>query len=218
MPQAIDDKALARQPLQERAKMRFERVLETAETLLLESGLGGFSIPTLAERLEWPRATIYKFFPTPYAIFNELVRRDLQKLEDALFEQAARLPASTGWEEGVSIIVTRATQFYNQNPVAQLLILGGPVSDDSYRAQELTIQRLGALGRNLLSNLGVSMPLSNPDVASLAIDIGATCFRHSVFLHGRITPAYRDEAIHAMSAYLQRYADDSEPASRRKRR
>lgn len=208
MNQALSSDALPRRPLQQRAKERFERVLEEAELLLLEQGLGGFSIPLLAERLGYPRATIYKFFPTPYAVFNELLRRYLAKLEESLaLEAGPVLAQGVPWREAARVLVTHAAKFHNTNPVARLLILGGPVSDESYRAQEITIQHLGALTRRLFAAAGISLP-AEPDVATLAIDIGTTCFRHSVFLHGEITPGYRDEAVYAMVAYLLRYADN----------
>jgi len=207
MNQLLSQDALPRQPLQQRAKDRFERVLGEAEALLLEAGLGGFSIPLLAERLGYPRATIYKFFPTPYAVFNELLRRCLARLEETLVREAAPVVArNLPWREAARVLVTHAAAFHNANPVARLLILGGPVSDESYRAQEITIQHLGGLARQLLANMGIALP-REPDVATLAIDIGTTCFRHSVFLHGEITEAYRDEAVYAMVAYLARYAD-----------
>jgi AcrR family transcriptional regulator len=207
MNQVLSSDALPRRPLQQRAKERFERVLEEAETLLLEAGLGGFSIPLLAERLGYPRATIYKFFPTPYAVLNELLGRCLARLEQALVREAAPVVAQgLPWREAAQLLVTHAAAFHNANPVARLLILGGPVSDESYRAQEITIQHLGSLTRRLFDTVGVKLP-QEPDVATLAIDIGTTCFRHSVFLHGEITPAYRDEAVYAMLAYLSRYAD-----------
>lgn len=207
MNQALNRDALPRQPLQQRAKERFERVLEEAEALLLEAGLGGFSIPLLAERLGYPRATVYKFFPTPYAVLNELLRRCLAQLEESLALKAEPVVArGLPWREAARLLVTHAAAFHNANPVARLLILGGPVSDESWRAQEITIQHLGSLTRRLFAAVGVKLP-QEPDVATLAIDIGTTCFRHSVFLHGAITPAYRDEAVYAMVAYLARYAD-----------
>jgi AcrR family transcriptional regulator len=207
MNQALNADALPRQPLQQRAKDRFERVLAEAEALLLERGLGGFSIPLLAERLDFPRATIYKFFPTPYAIFNELLRRYLAQLEEALSLAAGPVVAQgLSWREAATTLVAHAAGFHNSHPVARLLILGGPVSDESYRAQEITIQHLGGLTRRLLETARIALP-REPDVASLAVDMATTCFRHSVFLHGEITPAYRDEATYAMIRYLSRYAD-----------
>jgi AcrR family transcriptional regulator len=209
MNQPLSSDALPRQPLQQRAKERFERVLAEAETLLLEQGLNGFSIPLLAQRLRCPRATIYKFFPTPYAIFNELLRRYLARLEEALYREAAPVVAQgISWREAAAVLVTQAAGFHNSHPVARLLILGGPVSDESYRAQEITIQHLGGLTRRLFATASIALP-DQPDVASLAVDIATTCFRHSVFRHGEITAAYRDEAAYAMISYLSRYAADA---------
>src|SRR5689334_24347398 len=46
-----------------------------------------------------------------------------------------------------STLFPYTTLFRSSHPAARLLILGGAVTDDSYRAQELTIKRLGELGR-----------------------------------------------------------------------
>ncbi|MES1942505.1 regulatory protein TetR [Salinisphaera sp. PC39] len=210
MEAALDERAIARKPQQQRAKDRFERVLDTAETLLLEAGLGGFSIPELANRLGYTRASIYKFFPTPYAVLNELLNRHLHALETELNRHAERL-LDLPWPRLTEAIVTLAADFHNAHPVGRLLILGGPVTDDSYRAQEITIQHLGRLARVLMHRQGVELP-DEPDAATLAVDIGTTCFRVSFFKHGEITPAYRDEAARAMVAYLSHYAGEESGA------
>lgn len=201
---ALDDRALARRPQQVRSKERFDLVLDAAETLLAEEGLSGFSIPLLAERLGYPRATIYKFFPTPYAVLNELVSRKLTKLEMRLVGLAARV-ATLSWRQSMREIVGEATAFYNADPVARVLLLGGAVTDDSYRALEIVIQRLGDLASGLLAPHGIVLPKSRPNVAALLIETGMNCFRVSQFLHGKITPEYRDEAVYAMEMYLTRY-------------
>ena len=205
MDQALVPDGFPRQPLQQRAKDRFERVVDGARELLLESGLSGFSIPELAARLGYSRATIYNFFPTPYTIFNELTRRYLTELEQLLFRGAQGL-LQLSWQEGAKGMVAFASQFYNANPVARLLILGGPITDESYRAQELMIQRLGRLVQQVLVQRGIVLPPSPPDVSLLAVEIGTTCFRVSFFLHGEITPQYQEEAGKAMIAYLSGYA------------
>jgi AcrR family transcriptional regulator len=193
-----------RQPLQQRAKDRFERVVEGARELLLERGLSGFSIPELATRLGYSRATIYNFFPTPYTIFNELTRRYLIELEQLLVrssEELQKLP----WREGARRMAAFAAGFYNEQPVARLLILGGPITDESYRAQELMIQRMGQLVDVFFRQRGIALPPAPPDVSLLAVELGFTCFRVSFFLHGAITPQYQEEAGRTMSAYLSQY-------------
>lgn len=213
MSAAVQPLIHARHPLQQRAKDRFERVLKAADALLAEAGLSGFSIPELAARLGYTRASIYKFFPTPYAVLNELAQRYLKLLEEDLARFAAEL-SQQSWIEVGTTVVDRATAFYEAHPVARLLILGGPLSDDGYHAQELTIQRLGTLLRQLAKQRSVLLPSEPVDVATQAVEIGTGCFRQSYFRHGRITDAYRSEAAYAMLAYLSRYVGDGAARSR----
>lgn len=194
---------VARQPQQQRAVARFEQVLAGADALLREQGLRGFSIPALAERLDYTRASIYKFFPTPYAVLNELVRRYLAQLESAITAKAARL-LKKPWREVSEVIVHEAVSFYERNTTARLLVLGGPLTDDGYQALELTTHRLGELTRAFAKAQGHTLP-AEPDVATLAIELGITCFRLSFFKHGRITPNYRREAVRALQDCLEPY-------------
>ena len=197
----------ARQPQQQRARDRFEKVLSTAEQLLLDKGMSGFSIPELAARLDMTRASIYKFFPTPYAVLNELTHRHLDILEQELTAAAPQIMAAP-WSDGIDLLVTIGANFYNGNPVACILILGGSTTDESYQALEMTIDRLGKYGRALLESRGVQLPEPPPDISVLAAEIVTTTYRLSYYLHGEITEPYRAEAAYAMEAYLSRYASD----------
>ena len=192
----------ARKPQQQRAKDRVQAVLQAAEELLLESGHSGFSIPALAERLEYPRATIYKFFPTPYALFNELAERQLDLLEAHLATYAQNLAEAEDWQELVTRMVHAAADFYRKHPAAQVVLLTGPVSDASFRALEHTIARLGTLTRNLLAARGIDIPQGSPDIAALAVEFGTASFRMSYFLHGRMTKEYTQAAVDVMLTFL----------------
>lgn len=204
MNEALDPLAVARQPTQQRAKDRFEAILKEAEAILVESGLSGFSIPVLAERLGYTRGSVYAYFPTHYAILNELAARYLVELEAVFYARAGDL-ADMDWRQAVEAVVDYAVGFHNANPAARLLILGGAVTDDSYRAQELTIKRLGDLGRAVWKQKGLRLPDGPPDLSTLAADIGTACFRRSFFEHGKITRPYRDAAVAAMTGFLAQY-------------
>lgn len=201
----MDDSApspsAARTPLQSRGQARFETVLDGARVLLEEQGFAGFSIPALAERLGFTRASIYNFFPTPFAVLNELARRELLALEARLAPMSTNA-GQRAWTEQIRRTVREVAQFYREHPIAQLLILGGPLTDESYRAQALTIEHLGGLSQRMFESAGVKLPQKPVDVMVLAVEIGTTCLRHSVFHHGRVTPAYVDEASEAMIRYL----------------
>lgn len=204
MKKSLDPLAVARQPQQQRGRERFDQVLDAAAGLLREEGLAGFSIPAVADRLGYTRASIYKFFPTPYAVLNELARRELGALEQRL-QKLAPVVLTQPWPEALRAMAFEAASFYNANPVARLLILGGPVSDEGYRWQERTIQRLGEIARDLLRVRGIQLPAAKPDAAMLLVEIGTACFRVSQFLHGRITPEYQEESYQSMRAYLARF-------------
>ncbi|HSW11338.1 MAG TPA: TetR/AcrR family transcriptional regulator [Solimonas sp.] len=194
----------ARAPLQQRGQARFELVLEAAYKLLSEEGFSGFSIPALAEQLGFTRASIYNFFPTPYAVLNELAKRELQSLEQDLVRVGAGRPQMP-WQERIRLTVEEAARFYEEHPVAQLLILGGQVSDESYRAQAMTIQHLGGLSQRMFVAAGIPLPQQPVDVMVLAVELATACLRHSVLLHGHITPAFREEAVRVMQRYLTPY-------------
>lgn len=196
--------AVARRPTQKRALDRFEKILDESHVLLAEQGLHGFSIPTLAERLGYTRGSIYSYFPTPFAILNELVMRYLAELEEAFLAQADTL-GKLNVEDSIVAVVDLSVAFYNERPVARLLILGGAVSDDSYRAQESLNKRLGALGRAMWFKK-MDLPPNAPDIFTLSADLGTACFRRSCFDHGDITPTYRQAAIDAMRGFLLPYA------------
>jgi AcrR family transcriptional regulator len=204
MDEYLKAHALRRTPLQQRAKDRCDQVLEASRTLLTEVGLSGFSIPDLATRLEFSRAAIYHFFPTPYAIFNELTRRYLEELEAILRKEAAKLSRKS-WQDGARAMAALTARFYNRNPAACILILGGAVTDESYRAQEQMMGRLSDMVVLLFQQSGVKLPKAPPDVPLLTIEIGMTCYRTSFFLHGRVTSEYQIEAGEAMIAYLSRH-------------
>lgn len=212
------DKAYARQPQQQRARVRCERVLDEARKLLVERGVAEFSIPDLAVRLRYSRAAIYNFFPTPSAIFNELTQRYLLELEKLLLRNAPG-PQTLSWQDGAQAFTALAAKFYNQNPGACILLLGGASSNESYVAQALLLQRLGALVEQRFARRGIVLPSSPLNVALLSVEIGTACLRASFFLHGNVTPEYQREAGRAMVAYLAPYVDaGSAPPKRRQRR
>ena len=195
--------AAVRQPTQKRGIKRFDQILEESDKLLIEKGLGGFSIPVIADRLGITRGSVYSYFPVPNAILNQLAERYLDKLE-RMFAERVSVLAAMDWRDAIRDVVRQAVLFYEANPVARMLILGAPVTDESYRAQELAIKRISLLARQIYPDRGAALP-GNPDVATLAIDMAVTCFRRSIFEHGEITAEYEAAAVFSMHSYLGHY-------------
>lgn len=205
MEGSIEPRHVARQPRQQRSRERFENMLEGARALLLDAGMAGFSLPALAERLDYTRASVYQYFPTPYALLNELLKRELAELEGQLRAKGRQLEGRT-WRETLTRVVHLAADFHNSHPVGRMLILGGPMSDEGQLAQNHCMQQLAAICRALLGERGVTLP-REPDAALIAVEIGTTCLRVAFQTHGTVTPSYRDETVAAMTCYLQGYAE-----------
>ena len=203
----LDTLATAKRPTQKRARERFERVLDAAEELLVEDGLSGFSIPVLAERLGYTRGSVYAYFPTAHALLNELAERYLSRLL-TVFASSPEL-AALPWRKGVEAGVRAASDYYDSHPVGRIIMLGGAVSDSSFRAQELTIKGIAQLGRAAWRARGIALPAQDPDVAVLAIDLGIACLRRAVFEHGEIVESYRRAAAQVMITFLEPYVEGS---------
>jgi AcrR family transcriptional regulator len=217
MEQKLDERALARQPTKLPSRARFEGVLDEAEKLLLEQGLNGFSIPVLAERLGYTRASIYHFFPTPYAMLNELSHRYFKESSTLIIELAQGF-GGLAWGELIARVVSFAAEYYNARPIARMLLLGGPVTDQSFRIQEQTNEQLGAMIHTEFQKRGFVLP-KEPDAAWITVDIADGILRHSQYRYDRITDQCRDEAVYAMTAYLARYTDEGvTPAGSRRRK
>lgn len=211
MKSSGSDSINLRTPVQPRAQARCDAVLAEARALLADEGLSGFSIPVLAERLSFPRASIYNFFPTPQAILNELARRGLMELEQRLGQQFLRAP-TRDWREQIRRSVDVTADFYRRSPIDRLLILGNAASDDTYRAVVLTCQQLGKAAHRFFALAGLTISTEPVDVLPLAVDVGTTCLRHSVLVCDQITPQYQEAAVNAMVQMLEPYVATAQAA------
>ncbi len=198
-PQA-EHLATARKPMQARSRKRFEAILKESDQLLSTEGLHGFSIPVVAENLGYNRRTIYALFPSPFAILNELTRRHVQALELELAEQQADLKSRP--ETTITQYICTACNYHNRHPAGRLLILGGAVSDQGFRAQELTAHRLGRLCALLIRASGIILPKAPPDIPVVAVELAVACMRVSFANHAHVSHAYAVEAAFAMLTYL----------------
>lgn len=196
-----DNTTVARQPSQARSRDRFEKVISGADALLAEGGLESFSIPALAEKLGMTRRSIYLFFPTPYTVLNEVTRRYIQQLEDRMTQMLAEL-GRRDVIEMLARMTFAAADFHNENPVGRLLILGGAVTNHSFKAQDMNKRHLGKMAKSILVDYGIEIPASPPDVSAIAVELGTACYRHSYASSGVITDVYKVEAAYVMLLYL----------------
>lgn len=195
--------SFAKKPTHAKTRLRFEKILDEAEKIVAEQGLSGFSIPVLAERLGFTRASIYHFFPSPFAVLNEL---EMRYHEDSKIQviEAGIAAADQSWEHIIRVGIEQTAKYYNQHPVARMLLLGGLMSDDNVNIQEQNNLEMANVFRKLFATYGIHPP-TEPDVSWIAIDIVHSVFSHSQYVYKKITDACIDEAYRASTAYIRSY-------------
>lgn len=200
-PCEVEHKA-GRKPLQIRSQKRVEAALETAERMLATLDPEEISIPDVATESGVPRASLYQFFPNKYVLLAQLAEQQLSQVAAAVAVISAN-SASHNWKELVCEWIQAVSAYYNRSPVASKLILGGPFSRTAYLAQTVTIEHIGREVRAALERLVPSLQLpTEPDIATLAVEITFACLKHGYYREGVISAAVQEQAIRVALAYL----------------
>ncbi len=91
-----------RLPVQDRAKERVERVLDTMAAILVETGFDGISTNLIAERANIDVASIYQYFPNKYAILRALAERTFAQNRSYIEAYDSCIPAEEDWSTALT--------------------------------------------------------------------------------------------------------------------
>jgi AcrR family transcriptional regulator len=197
---------LQRVPVQGRSQERIARVWEAAERLLLDVGLEAASIPEIASAAGVPRASIYQYYPDKYALFAHMAEAHMEKL--GLHVSAAQPRGGPpAWRKLVHTVIQAAAAYYNEHPVASILLLNGPFGQSDRDAHLAKDAELARQFRLLIAtdNNGPRLPCE-PDVAAIAVELAFAVLKYGYAREGTISNAVCDEATRAVVAYLSEWA------------
>jgi len=191
-----------RKPAQARTQDRVARAILAAEKLLVEIGPEEVSIPDIAEASGVPRASLYQFYANKHQLFAAIAEKHLARVADEI-KQGGDLLAGMRWQDCVPLLVRAASSYYNQNPVAGILILGWPMSRASYMAQEVTIENIGDELRHIFRTLNPPVELpAEPDVATIVTELAFACMKYGYYRDGVISDDIMEQAAVAAIGYL----------------
>lgn len=192
-----------RKPAQARTQERVARALQTAEQLLLNGNPEDVSIPDIAEASGVPRASLYQFYANKHQLFAAIAERHLSKAAQEVKQGGERL-AGFHWRQITAILVQAASHYYNQNPVAGILILGWPMSRETYLAQEVTIENIGDELRIIYETAEPAVTLTaTPDVGTIVTELAFSLMKYGYYRQGEITPEIIQQAVTAVVGYLE---------------
>lgn len=204
---AVTQKPLqaVKRPVQARSIARFEKILDAAEQLILENGIDATSHHKIAEHAELPSASVYQYFPSQELIFQALSERHFETVKK-LYKENAEKATISSWKDLAELLVLAGYEYYTTDPIGEQLFLG---------VHAATNVRKGAAGR-LTEFAEWFLTLFEPldgqpavedlqEKLAISVNLMDAAFVRSLSLYNRITPAYRDEAVRAVSGYLGTY-------------
>jgi len=192
----------ARLPTRKPGIERYNRIIEAAETLILEAGsLQGITLDAIARRAEVPRVSLYYFFDSIESLMDTLYQRGVQKMVAEL----PLAPQAADWRDMMLLYIDGVRDFYINNRVEMILALL-PVSLVSVNQVS---REFGQALFQLLHSQGL-VPKSQQVVRALemASELGDLVWRKSLIERGTLTPAYTREVKRVVLSYLEAVLSD----------
>ncbi len=190
-------------PVQKRSIERLEKVVETTILMLETQSIEQCSIQEISTLSGVPRNYIYQYFPTINHLFSLIVSRYFAKLRPYLISDAE---CYRGWLilDIIEDILAKACRFYNENKVASILILGGPVNIDGFSLQEMVIDQISEDLTMMLKQISISFALQNQNSITLMIELMFALMKRSFYHHEKITTEIQKEILLVCEAYLEK--------------
>ena len=121
-PEARDQLALRKIPVQRRAKKTVDRILDTAAVLVDEVGVVAFTTNLLAQRSGIRIRTIYRYFPSKLGILMALTVRLYGDITDQMQAFSEFADPERDWRAAVDRWIEEIMVWTRDQPAARLLI------------------------------------------------------------------------------------------------
>ncbi|WP_051022261.1 TetR/AcrR family transcriptional regulator [Nocardia pneumoniae] len=206
MDRVPDATPLRREPVQQRSRERVQRILDAALRIVTTEGTDAATVRSVAERAGVPAATVYQFFTNRDAIFEQLLARELARLDSELEESLATARPHPDIAAAVEAFFVFHGRHYMSHPDFVALYYASrhneALRDD---IREHLARLTDVLHRHLLST-GLLAPGTSRRVVEVAVELGDHLFEMA-HRRGDEGDALTDEGRIAITRYLEVYAD-----------
>jgi AcrR family transcriptional regulator len=137
-----------------RRRETIDEVVETALQVMAEAGAAGLSLGEVARRMGLRTPSLYGYFPSKAALYDEVFARGWRSFAEALQEYDGPLPPGTTLHDRLVAALRTSLDWASTNPAYSQLMFWRPVpqwqpSPDSYvpalEVRELTARAFGRL-------------------------------------------------------------------------
>ena len=194
-----------RKPKQERGVKKFEIILNSADKLILSSGVHNISLYDIAKNAEVAVGSVYHFFPNIEAVFAALVERYGGEFTAIVSENISQEEVES-WSDVIWHNIEKSRQFINANEQILIMLLG---PGQTWQTRLVDTVSDTVVSRAMLTNINEHFEVpDSPDPAELlhfAIRILESIWQLSYQRHGQVTEEMQKETYRAMCAYLELY-------------
>jgi AcrR family transcriptional regulator len=196
---------MRRQPVQQRSRQTVEKILESAEQLVVDVGYETFvaSPDLLLQATGVSRGSLYAYFSSPQTVLDEIALRVLESSR----EQVAAITASppVTWEAAVDRVIDCFDADYRRAVVREIW-LNRPLTPHILHEDIATNSSIAAQFYALLTQFPPSFAQFERSHSAVAIEILDRLLRYAYRQTPAGDPALRAEARTAVMAYLSVYA------------
>ncbi len=203
--EAADRPRLRRVPQQSRSRDRVEKILDAAAAQVVRRGVEAVGTRSIAEAADVPVASLYQYFADKDDILLALVERDVEAMDARVQADLAALSRYT-MRGIVEATVAAFVAVYRERPAFVMIYLRGRTNtaiQEFCRAHNREVA--GALF-DLASDLGLLVPHAHRRHAEIAVELGDRLFQLAFEVDMDGDPRVLDEAVAALTAYLELYA------------
>lgn len=189
--------------MQERSKIRVQRILQAAALLMRSKSLDSLTIREIAQQAEVSPATVYQFFPHREAIFQHVLVSNFEKLDHRL-EQDLQSADIDSIEDAVRVFVKAHETHYASDQNIINLFYNTPLPASLAQENLEHHRRLAGILASTLLQHHLVKP-GTPDIAfKIAIEVGSRIFEMSA-RQGEIDREVIHEGELLICTYLRIY-------------
>lgn len=194
--------------MQERGRIRHEKLQLATIELLSQNTLDDISFLDIASKAEIPTASAYHFYANKTEVYEALGRRFGGELA-LLFQRPIDENEIGNWQDVLDWAVEAGAEYYADRPAARQILISGTASAKIKLTDRANDVQLGIIIENQINKL-----FHLPDIPERSalfyrfVEIADLFLSLSVIDHGYITDEMILEAKRAGRAYLRIYLPD----------
>lgn len=194
-----------RRPIQERSRRKFQTLLSSARSVLVEVGFDSFTCEEVASRAGVPIGTLYQFFANKYVLVCELDRQDAHGVIEELERFTQKIPA-LDWPELLNDFLDHLADLWQGDPSRRAVWLAIQATPATRATAAVNERELASMVASVLAPL---TPATNRQrrafMAEVLVHVAYSMLNFSVSAGDASATNLHDETVTELKRMLTAY-------------